>query len=156
MDTLRFLDRLLEERTRFELLLNRVQPSRMTIRGAIGRWSVKDALAYILVCEEYLADRVSEIIREVSDHPVSTFKHSDQSLVDENSLDSFVRKYRNIPLEDIVARENQAYLSMVNSLEMLPPDLPEELERVESMSQIALSIFQYHVGKIQIWLESTL
>ena len=51
-----FVERLLKERDKFELLLNRVgYARRMTLKGVSGKWSIKDILAHILAYEQYIA-----------------------------------------------------------------------------------------------------
>ncbi len=43
-----FISRLMRERDKFELLVNRVgYARRMTLKGVVGKWSVKDILAHI-------------------------------------------------------------------------------------------------------------
>ena len=58
-----FIGRLLHERDKLELLLNRVGfTRRMTIKGVSGKWSIKEILAHILAYEQYVADRMNEIL----------------------------------------------------------------------------------------------
>ena len=55
-----FLSRLMHERDKFELLLNRVgYTRRMTLKGVAGRWSIKDVLAHVLAYDQFIADRLS-------------------------------------------------------------------------------------------------
>ena len=57
------IEKLLRERDKFELLLNRVGfTRRMTMKGVSGKWSIKDVLAHILSYEQFMADRMLEIL----------------------------------------------------------------------------------------------
>jgi hypothetical protein len=76
-----FITRLLHERDKFELLLNRVGfTRRMTIKGVSGKWSIKDIIAHILAYEQYIADRMNEILLDEPYTPCKT----------QTSLDAFL------------------------------------------------------------------
>jgi hypothetical protein len=63
MNKITFLPRLQRERDKFELLLNQVGFTRqMTMKGVSGSLSIKDLLADILTREQFIADRLSEIL----------------------------------------------------------------------------------------------
>ena len=63
MDKITFLPRLQRERDKFENLLNRVGFTRqLTMVGVLGSLSIKDMLADILTREQFIADRLNEII----------------------------------------------------------------------------------------------
>ena len=58
-----FLERLHRERDKFENLLNQVGFTRqMTMKGVSGSLSIKDMLADILAREQFIGDRLSEIL----------------------------------------------------------------------------------------------
>ncbi len=77
-----FLARLMLERDKFELLLNRVgYTRRMTLKGVSGKWSVKDLLAHVLAYELYIADRMDEILHGEQYTPCRT-----QNALDELSF----------------------------------------------------------------------
>src|SRR5262245_12836463 len=79
-----FLARLIRERDKFELLINRIGfTRRLTIPGVIGKWSIKDLLAHVLVYEQYIADRIQEIQNGESYIPCRT----------QNALDAFLDQY---------------------------------------------------------------
>ena len=79
-----FIKKLLIERDKFELLLNRVGFSRrMTLKGVSGKWSIKDILAHILAYEQYLADRMNEILQGEHYTPCKT----------QTALDAFLDEF---------------------------------------------------------------
>ena len=58
-----FISRLIREREKLELLVNRIGFTRkLTMPGVLGKWSVKDVIAHLLAHEQYLADRLEEIL----------------------------------------------------------------------------------------------
>jgi len=163
----RFLETLLDERTKFEHLVNRVHGSRITICGAVGRWSVKDTLAHIMAYEQYLADRMAEHLRGASYRPscsqselddfVRRFGYPDfgSPVLDERNADEWiVERYKSIPLEDVVACENQVFLSIFAAVERFDEtDLTHNnwLQRVASNT---CEHYQAHFEQISEWLES--
>ncbi|HSJ88711.1 MAG TPA: hypothetical protein VK909_15975, partial [Anaerolineales bacterium] len=79
-----FLGRLLRERDKLELLINRVGfARRLTLKGVIGKWSIKDILAHILAYEQYMADRMEEIIGNETYLPSKT----------QTALDAFLDEF---------------------------------------------------------------
>ena len=54
--------RVMHERDKFELLLNRVGYAPHDVEGRFRKWSIKDMLAHILAYEQYIADRMHEIL----------------------------------------------------------------------------------------------
>src|SRR5512138_3099338 len=132
-----FLTRLMHERDKFELLLNRVgYTRRMTVKGVSGKWSIKDILAHVLAYEQYIADRLNEILHGERYIPCRTqnaldafldeFGYPDfgSPLLDDDGPNAWVaEKYQHVALEEIVAQEIQAFASIVASLEKMPEDL---------------------------------
>lgn len=134
MDKAVFLPRLQRERDRFELLLNQVGFARqMTMKGVWGDLSVKDLLADILSREQFISDRLSEILRHepyspcVSHSALYRFEQKfgypdyESKLADaEKPNHLVVYKHKNIGLDDIVEQELAAYISIIGTLEKLP------------------------------------
>src|SRR5574342_847961 len=112
-----FLARLMHERDKFELLLNRVgYTRRMTIKGVSGKWSIKDILAHILAYEQYIADRMNEIVhgepythcktQTALDAFLDEFGYPDfgSPLLDDDTPNEWViERYKKVSLEDVVA-----------------------------------------------------
>ena len=74
----------MHERDKFELLLNRIgYTRRMTLKGVSGKWSIKDILAHILAYEQYIADRMNEILHGETYVPCKT----------QNALDAFLDEF---------------------------------------------------------------
>ena len=132
-----FLARLLLERDKFEILVNRVgYARRMTLKGVAGKWSIKDVLAHIWAYEQYIADRMHEILYNQPYTPCKTqtaldafldeFGYPDfgSPLLDENiPIEWIIERYKNIALEDVVAQELQAFSSIVTAFEQMPAAL---------------------------------
>jgi len=129
-----FLARLLQERDKFELLINRVgYARRMTLKGVAGKWSIKDVLAHIWAYEQYLADRMHETLYDQPYTPCKTqtaldafldeFGYPDfgSPLLDNDAPNEWVaERYKNVALEDVIAQELQAFSSIVTAFEQMP------------------------------------
>ena len=162
-----FISRLLQERDHFETLLNHVGFSRrMTLTGVSGKWSIKDILAHILAYEQFIADRLHEILHDevyspaktqaALDHFLAEFGYPDfgSMLDDRDKQDAWVvDKYHNVPLEDIVAQELQAFASIVAGLEKLPPHLIQQHNLFDRVANYTYRHYQEHIGEIRLWLK---
>jgi hypothetical protein len=130
MNKIIFLPRLQRERDKFENLLNQVGFSRqMTMAGVFVNLSIKDLLADILAREQFIADRLSEILHGETYAPCAshtTFENFQKEngypdyespLCHREKINYFViQKYKNIGLDDIVEQELAAYASIVASM----------------------------------------
>lgn len=161
-----FIERLMSERDKFELLLNRIgYTRRMTLKGVEGRWSIKDILAHICAYEQYMADRMHEILHNQPYTPCKThtaldafldeFGYPDfgSPLLDHDSPNEWViEKYRNVSLEDVVAQEIQAFASILSALEAMPGDL---IAHHNLFNRIILHTYEHyreHAHGIKRWL----
>src|SRR6266511_4124253 len=161
-----FTARLMRERDKFELLLNRVgYTRRMTLKGVSGKWSIKDILAHILAYEQYIADRMNEIQHGETYIPCKTqnaldafldeFGYPDfgSPLLDDDGPNAWVaEKYQNVSLEDVIAQEIQAFASIISSLEKMPEEM---MNRHHLYDRIANNTFQHyreHIADIKRWL----
>ena len=96
MDKITFLPRLQRERDKFENLLNRVGFSRqMTMIGVFGIFSIKDMLADILTREQFIADRLSEVLHHEIYSPCTSH----------TALENF--QFENSPMPCEMCRENK-------------------------------------------------
>lgn len=128
-----FLLRLQRERDHFERLLNQAGFSRqLTLRGVLENLSIKDLLAETLSREQFLADRLGEIVEGESYTPCSSYAAYEkfqachgypdyESPFFENGAihPLVIEKYKNVSLDDIVAQELEAYASIIESLRTL-------------------------------------
>jgi hypothetical protein len=161
-----FLARLMRERDKFELLVNRIGfTRRMTLKGIVGKWSVKDILAHILAYEQYMADRLVEILQGEPYAPCRTqaaldafldeFGYPDfgSPLLDEEVPNVWViEKYTNVSLEDVVTQEMNAFLSIVSSLERLPEDAINKHNLYERVANNTYKHYREHIRDIRHWL----
>lgn len=133
MNTFLLLERLQNERDAFELLLNRVGfARRLTMRGASGSLSIKDLLADILSREQFIADRLHEILHGETYSPSASFTALEKfhkqygypdyesPLTEKGKPDHLLlEKYRNIALDEIVEQELAAYGNILETAAQL-------------------------------------
>jgi hypothetical protein len=163
-----FTERLLRERDKFELLLNRVGfARRLTMKGAAGHWSIKDMLAHILAREQYIADRLEELRHAEPHTPCKTqaaldtfreqFGYPDfgSSLLDQDASNAWiVEKYKNIPLDEIVAHEIQAFATILSALEHMPEETLDRHDLFERVADYTYKHYRAHAADIRRWLRS--
>jgi hypothetical protein len=163
-----YLARLMRERDKFELLLNRVgYTRRMTLKGVSGKWSIKDILAHILAYEQYIADRLNETLHGETYIPCKTqnaldafldeFGYPDfgSPLLDVDGPNEWVtEKYQKVSLEDVVAQEIQAFVSIISSLETMPEELIERHNVFERVANNTVRHYRQHIIDIRHWLKS--
>ena len=163
-----FIEKLMHERDKFELTLNRVgYTRRMTLKGVAGKWSIKDILAHILAYELYIADRINEIQHEQIYTPCKTqtaldafleeFGYPDfgSPLLDDDSPNEWVvEKYKNVSLEDVVAQEIQAFSSIVTMIENTTQKLIDEHTLFERVANNTFKHYREHLRGSRHWLKS--
>ena len=162
----RYIHHLLNERDKFEQLLNQLSFARLTTTaGVAGSWSVKDIVAHIMSYEQFTADRMAEIIHSESYSPASTpaafeaflekFGYPDFGsplLNDDGSKDWIVKKYKNISLEEIVAHEIQAFNAIVHAVETISEDLLDKHHFFEQVTNNTYIHYREHSRDIERWL----
>ena len=163
-----FIAKLLQERDKFELLLNRVgYTRRMTLKGVSGKWSIKDILAHILAHEQYMADRMHEILNHeiyvpcktqtALDAFVDAFGYPDfgSALSDEDtSNDWIVEKYKNVSLDDVVTQELQAFASIISALEQMTEEKINKHNLNERIANHTFKHYRDHIKDIRAWLKT--
>ena len=163
-----FLARLLHERDKFELLLNRVgYTRRMTLKGVAGKWSIKDMLAHILAYEQYIADRMDEILRDEVYLPCRTqnaldafldeFGYPDfgSPLLDDDGPNEWiVEKYKNVSLDEVVTQEIQAFAAVVSSLEKISEEMLNQHNLYDRIANNTFLHYREHTADIKRWLRS--
>ena len=161
-----FISRLLRERDKFELLVNRVGfTRRLALKGVVGKWSVKDILAHILAYELYMADRMQEILQNEIYIPSKTqtaldafleeFGYPDfgSPLLDEDTPNIWVvERYRNVSLEDIVTQELNAFASIVELLEAMTEAIIEQHNIYDRVANNTYKHYREHIRDIKRWL----
>lgn len=163
-----FIHHLLSERDKFERLLNQLGFSRMTtMSGVAGQWSVKDIIAHIMSHEQFTADRIAEIVHGESYTPATTqaaldafletFGYPDfgSPLLDGDGPNAWiVEKYKNVPLEEIVAHEIQAFGAILSGVEALTE---AQLDGHKLFERVAINTYEHyreHSRDIERWLAS--
>ncbi|MBE0669405.1 MAG: hypothetical protein IH588_02355 [Anaerolineales bacterium] len=133
MEKIVFYERLQHERDKFENLLNRVGFSRrLTMKGVFGNLSIKDLLADVLSREQFIADRLSEIVNGEAYAPSASFtalenfqqRNSypdyESNLLEKDKPNHLViYKFKNIGMDEIVEQELATYMSIVDLFQQL-------------------------------------
>lgn len=161
-----FLARLMRERDRLELIVNRIGFTRqIAMPGVLGRWSIKDMLAHVLGYEQYIADRMEEILSGGTYAPCKTqtaldafldeFGYPDfgSPLLDDETPGTWViEKYRNVSLEDVVAQEIDAFASIVSALEKLPEETITQHNLYDRIANNTYKHYRAHIREIRRWM----
>jgi len=160
-----YVDQIAVERENYERLINRINTSQITIRGAVGRWSVKETIAYIQVCELYLADRINHVfsIQDLDKHLTDRqlagvffdYDHPEYGTPfrsNPNSVNWEIQKYNSIPLEDLVGLENLAYLSFIALLQLEEERLLTRVRFYKGFLVNILGLYSHHSITIEHWL----
>jgi len=169
MSKKQFIAKLMNDRDKFELLLNRVGfTRRMTMKGVSGKWSIKDILAHILSHEQYMADRMNEILHGETYSPCKTqtaldafldeFGYPDfgSPLLDDDAPNAWiVEKYKNISLEEIVAQELQAFSAIISMFEKMPEETISRHNILERLSNSTSRHYRQHIRDIRNWLRAS-
>lgn len=158
--------RLMRERDKFELLINRVGFTRqLTMPGVLGKWSIKDLLAHLLAYELFIADRMQEILHGEIYVPCKTQNALD-AFLDQFGVPDFgsplledeapnawvVEKYRNVSLEDVVMQEIQAFASIVDALQEMSEEVIESHNLYERVANNTYKHYREHIRDIHKWL----
>jgi len=133
MNKIILIERLQRERDQFEQLLNRVGFTRqLTMKGVSGGLTVKELLADVLMHEQFIADRLSEVLLSEAYAPAASY----------TALENFQREfgypdfesplpekeglyllaldgYKNIEFDAIVSEELAVYASILDALQTL-------------------------------------
>lgn len=163
-----FVERVLRERDKFEQLLNRVgYTRRMTLKGVAGKWSIKEILAHIWAYEQFLADRMHEILYDQPYTPCKTqtaldafldeFGYPDfgSPLLDEDAPSEWViERYRKVSLDDLVAQEIEAFSSVMSALDAMPEDLIVRHNLYNRVIQHTYEHYREHTHEIKHWLKA--
>ncbi len=158
----------MQERDRFELLLNRAgYTRRMTLKGVAGKWSIKDVLAHILAYEQFIADRMHEIIhgepyipckkQAALDAFLDHFGYPDFGsplLDDESPNEWIIGKYKNVPLDDVIAQELQAFDSIMSSLEKMSEETLHRHNLYDRVFEHTARHYRGHASQIKHWLRT--
>jgi hypothetical protein len=169
MNKKQFISKLLRERDKFELLMNRAGfVRRMTIKGVEGSWSIKDVLAHIWAYEQYMSDRLDEIARGEVYIPSKTH-HALEAFLDQFGYPDFgsplleeedrpntwvFEKYRNVALEEIVAQELQAFTSICSTLEKMSEDTIHNHNLYDRVADNTYRHYHDHLKRIRVWLRT--
>jgi len=168
MNKITFLPRLQRERDKFEILLNQAGFLRqMTMAGVYVNLSIKDLLADILTREQFIADRLSEIVHGESYSPCTShtafenfqkengYPDYESPLWQKEKLNHLViQKYKNIGLDDIVEQELAAYTSIVAALEKLTQDQCLDHDLFHRIAEHTYKSYRRTSMEINRWLKS--
>jgi hypothetical protein len=167
MDKVNFLLRLQRERDKFELLLNRVGFARqLTMNGVAGNLSIKDLLADILAREQFIADRLDDILHGepyapcVSHSALDEFQKThgfpdyESPLCGKEINHLVVYKHKNVALEEIVAQEIAAYANIVAALQKLTLTQCLDHALFARVAEHTIKPYRHASAEINRWLKS--
>lgn len=168
MNKITFLPRLQRERDKFELLLNQVGFTRqMTMKGVSGSLSIKDLLADILTREQFIADRLNEILHGEAYSPCTShsalenfqkdFGYPDYEsplLEKENRNHIVTHKHKNIGVDDIVEQELAAYENIISALEKLTQNQCLDNDLFHRIAEHTYKPYRRASLEINRWLKS--
>jgi hypothetical protein len=168
MNKITFLPRLQRERDKFELLLNQVGFTRqMTMKGVSGSLSIKDLLADILTREQFIADRLNEIVHGevyspcVSHTALENFQkdfgypdYESPLLEQENRNHIVTHKHKNIGVDDIVEQELAAYENIISALEKLTQNQCLDHDLFHRIAEHTYKPYRRASLEINRWLKS--
>jgi len=163
-----FLPRLQRERDKFEILLNKVGFTRqMTMKGVWGSLSIKDILADVLTREQFIADRLNEILHgesywtSTSHTALENFQHEygypdyESPLIEKEKINHLVtHKYKNIGVDDIVEQEIAAYANIISALEKLTEDQCLDHDLFHRIAEHTFKAYRRASIEINRWLKS--
>lgn len=168
MNKLLFFDRLEQERDAFEILLNKVGFTRqMTMKGVSGSLSIKDLLADILTREQFIGDRLNEVLHGETYAPCTshsamhefekTYGYPDyeSSLYPKVKVDHLViHKHKNIGLDEIVSQELAAYSGIITSLQKLTHSQCLDHDLYHRIAEHTYRPYHRMSAEIRRWLKS--
>ncbi|MCC6261817.1 MAG: hypothetical protein IT311_13235 [Anaerolineales bacterium] len=163
-----FLERLQKERDAFEILLNKAGFSRrMTMNGVLGNLSIKDLLVDILVREQFIADRLAEIIHggayapAASNHAFFEFEETygypdyESPLYQKGQIDHLtIYKHKNIGVDEIVAQELSAFANIVSCLEKITHEQCLDFDLYHRIAEQTYRPYRRTSLEIRRWLKS--
>ena len=168
MNKITFLPRLQRERDKFEILLNQVGFTRqMTMAGVFGNLSIKDLLADILTREQFMADRLNEILHgecywTSTSHTALENFQKDNGYPDyesplsekENINHLVIHKYKNIGLDDIVEQELAAYANILSAMIKLTHEQCLDHDLFHRVAEHTYKPYRRTSIEINRWLKS--
>jgi len=163
----RFINKLLNERDNFEQSLNSAgHLRRMTLRGLKGNLTIKDMLVKIWSHEQFIADRMHELLHGTSYVPCKTvgahdafmdefgYPDYDSPMGSENTHTKWItEKYKLFPLEDIIAHELSAFSAIVSALESLAIDTIREHNLYSQIGRHTWDHYREYGNTIRQWFK---
>ncbi len=168
MNKILFTERLQRERDTFEILLNRVGFTRqMTMKGVFEGMSIKDLLADILTREQFIGDRLTEVLHGETYAPCTShsamhefekkygYPDYESSFLKKEKIDHLViHKYKNIGLDEIVSQELAAYSSILASLAKLTQGQCLDHDLYHRIAEHTYRPYHRMSAEIRRWLKS--
>jgi len=139
----------------------------MTIKGLYGSLSVKDLLADILTREQFMADRLNEILHDAAYSPCASqtaldkfqeehgFPDYESPLLAREKHDHLViYKHRNIELDEIVSQELAAFSNILTAFEKLSHDECLDHDLYHRIAEHTYRPYRRAGAEIRRWLKS--
>lgn len=163
------LERLQNERDRFELLLNRAGFARqLTMKGVSGKLSIRELVADVLSHEQFIADRLSEILHGETYSPSTSFTALEKfqleygypdyesPLIEKETANPIVlEKYTHIEFDEIVSQELAVYASIVEAIHKLTHHQLLDHDLFHRTAEHTYRPYRRAGAAIQRWLKKT-
>ncbi len=139
----------------------------MTIKGLYSNLSVKDLLADVLTREQFIADRLNEILHDVEYTPCTSHTALDKFreehgfpdyesplLAGEKHNHLVIYKYRSIELDEIVSQELAAFSNILSAFERLSHDECLDHDLYHRIAEHTYRPYRRAGTEIRRWLKS--
>jgi hypothetical protein len=137
------------------------------MKGVSDNLSIKDMLADILTREQFIADRLSEILHGVSYAPCTShtalenfqkkygYPDYESPLLEKEKRNHLVTyKHKNIGVDDIVEQELAAYTNILTSLQKLTSDQCVDHDLFHRIGEQTYKAYRRMSMEINRWLKS--
>jgi len=162
MEKSRLIIQMMRARDEWERLINHVGLTRVGIGRVSGAWSVKDIVAHVMSHEQHLADRLTECARGEPTQRCTTqtmldafagefgYPDFDSPLLSEDAADEWVfQKYRNAPMNEVVADELHAFDCLLAAVRSIPEARLMELGLVPKVLAVTVEHYRQHGAEIR-------
>ena len=154
------LDEIRSARAEWEALLTQVDKDRLTQPGVEGDWSVRDIIAHVAAYEKWTAEQIAGA------HLPDAAELEQMGQEGWNDLDRrntmMHEQTRDLPLEEVLAQSEQAYLQLLSAVESLPEESLGQSQWWTGDDPLWKAIpaqcsehYQQHAPSVLAWLERT-
>lgn len=157
------LETLRAKRSRWDMLLNMIDPAHMDEPGTSGEWSVKDILSHVTAYERWLVEWLTAAVKNTLPPPSPL----DDADVERRNARVYELTHV-LPLEYVLADARQNFAALLSAIEALPDkyfDEPQSAEwfmkpywsRMKTVQDAVINLssdhYEEHIPVIKAWIE---